>query len=111
MAFQPTLLANPNPVIIDLEAGETTGSTQIEYSKEQDQVIWHRWKPGAWLKVKLQVSAPDDPALTHGYITSPKLEPGWVYQVAVWASNVDPNELPNSDIPLRALAEITVFAL
>jgi hypothetical protein len=111
MTYQPTLQATPNVVIIDIEAGQTDGTTQIEYSKEHEHTVWHRWKSGAWLRVSLQVTAPDDPALAHGYFASPKLEPGWVYQVAIWDRGVDPNRLPNVDIPIRALAAITVFAL
>jgi hypothetical protein len=111
MGYQPTLRATPDLVIIDAEAGQKTGVTQIEYSKEPDAAIWHRWKSGAWLRVSLQITAPDDPALNHGYFASPRLEPGWVYQVAVWEAGIDPNRLPRVDIPPRALAEITVFTL
>jgi hypothetical protein len=111
MAFQPTLQAAPDPLILDIEAGQTEGTTQVEYSKEPEQRIWHRWKPGAWLKAVLQVTAPDDPALSHGYLVSPKLAPGTVYQVAIWEADIDPNQLPNLDQPVRALAAITVFVL
>jgi hypothetical protein len=109
--MQAMLQAMPDPVIVDLEAGQTSSLTQIEYSKEVEYVIWHRWKPGAWLKVGLQVTSPDDPALAHGYFTSPKLEPGMVYHVAIWEKENDPNQPPNSDIPVRALASIAVFVL
>jgi hypothetical protein len=111
MGYQPTLQATPDVVIVDIEAGHTWGTTQVEYSKEPEHAIWHRWKSGAWLRVSLQVTAPDDPALAHGYFVSPKLEPGSVYQAAVWEPRIDPNRLPNVDIPPRALAAITVFAL
>lgn len=111
MPLIPTLTATPDVVIVDIEAGQTAGTTQIEYSKEQEQRIWHRWKSGAWQKVSLQVTAPDDPALRHGYFASPALQPGWVYEVQVWAREVDPNRIPQVDQPPRALASLMVFAL
>jgi hypothetical protein len=111
MGYQPTLAASPDLVIVDIEAGQTDGAAELEYSKEPEQGIWHRWKPGAWLRVSLQVTAPDDPALRHGYFTSPDLAPGSVYQVSIWGDGIDPNRLPDDDIPPRALAELSVFAL
>jgi hypothetical protein len=111
MAYQPTLQATPSIIIIDIEAGKTTGSTQIEYSKDVDYGIWHRWKSGAWLRVALQVTAPDDPALRHGNFSSPKLGPGSVYEVSVWDAGIDPNRLPHVDQPPSALTALTVFAL
>jgi hypothetical protein len=109
--YVPTLQAKPDVLIVDIEAGQTWRTTEIEYSKEPTYAVWHRWRSGAWLRVVLQVTAPDDPALSHGYFTSPKLEPGWVYQVEIWDRGIDPNRVPNVDPTPRALASIVVFAL
>ena len=111
MTISPKLAATRSPVVVDLEAGERSLNTGIEYWKEAEQAIWHRWRPGAWQRVAISATDPDDPILEHGYYNSPMLEPGWVYEVAIWERGVDPNRIPNVDIPPRALATLTVFAL
>lgn len=110
----PLLHANPTNVLIDLAAGELTGTASIEYAKEASQVVWHRSKPGGWEPVALQVTtAGDDPALIHGYFVSPDLDPGDMYQVAIWDGGIDPNKLgpETSRKPIRAVASTVVLAL
>jgi hypothetical protein len=111
MTISPKLAATRSPVVVDIEAGERSLNTSIEYWKEAEQAIWHRWRPGAWQRVAISATDPDDPVLEHGYYNSPMLEPGWIYEVSVWARGVDPNHIPNIDIPPRALASLTVFAV
>src|SRR4030095_965787 len=104
MTISPKLAATRSPVVVDLEAGERSLNTGIEYWKEAEQAIWHRWRPGAWQRVAISATDPDDPVLEHGYYNSPMLEPGWVYEVAIWERGVDPNRIPNVDIQPLALA-------
>lgn len=111
MGVSPKLAASHSPVIIDIEAGERAIHTTIEYWKEVEQAVWHRWRPGAWQRVQINVTDLDDPAMKHGYFWSPALEPGWIYEVSVWDRGVDPNHIPNVDIPPRALTSLTVFAI
>ena len=40
MGFQPSLQATPDVVIVDIEAGQISGTTKIEYSKERVHAIW-----------------------------------------------------------------------
>lgn len=111
MTVSPKLAASPSTVVIDVEAGERSLTTIVEYWKEPEHAVWHRWRPGAWQRVKISVTDLDAPEMKHGYFWSPALEPGWVYEVSIWERGVDPNHLPNIDIPPRALASLTVFAL
>ena len=112
MPGQANLQALPPVVVIDLEAGKTTGSAQVEYAKESEDAIWQRWLPGAWQPVLIPISGMTDPALVHGYFATPQLKPGLVYQAGIWERGVDPNQLPtNVDFPVRAKAELMVYAL
>ena len=111
MSISPKLAATRSPVVVDIEAGERSLNTGIEYWKEAEQTLWHRWRPGAWQRVAISATDPDDPVLEHGYYNSPMLEPGWIYEASIWDRGVDPNRIPDMDRPPRALASLTVFAL
>ena len=111
MTITPKLAAFESPLIADVEAGERTRLASIEYWKEADQAIWHRWRPGAWQRVTISVTDLDDPTLTHGYFSSPALEIGWTYEVTIWPRDIDPNHPPNVDIPPRPLATLTLFVI
>ena len=106
-----SLVAKIDPVVIDIEAGQTTGVTNIEYVKEPAYVIWHKWKPGDWVKKSISVTDPSDPANKHGTFNSPPLAPGDIYDASIWEKGVDPNDLPDADIPPEPFATVTVFAL
>lgn len=110
MAIQPTLNAQPDVIVIDTEV-TNEGNTTVMYSKEAEHAIWHRWKPGDWLRVSLQTTGLDDPRLVHGQYDSPKLRPGMIYEAQIWERGVDPNRVPNIDRPPKALASIVVAAL
>lgn len=112
MSTTAFLEALPDPVVIDTENGQMTGSTKVKYTKESSYVIWHRWKPGDWTRKKISVSDTSDPANFHGEFDSPDLEPGDIYEAALWDKGVDPNRLPtNVDRPPQAHAATAVFAL
>ena len=103
--------ANPDLVVVDLEAGHTVGTTEIEYWKAPNQTIWHRWNDGAWQPVELGSMSSADPAHSHGTYLSYRLKPGWIYEVTIWPPDVDPNDLADSEPPLEELAHLAVFAL
>ena len=112
MSTTASLEALPDPVVIDTENGQMTGVTKVKYSKESSYIIWHRWKPGDWTRKKISVSDASDPANVRGEFDSPDLEPGDVYEVALWDKGADPNRLPtNVDRPPQPQAVIAVFAL
>jgi hypothetical protein len=105
-----SLQATPDPVVVDLDAGATDGTTQVEYWKNPDEGLWYRDRPGAWWPVELAVTGPEDAALSHGVFTSVPLEPGQVYEVTIWAGDEDPNN-PTVEPLARPLATLAVFAL
>jgi len=102
------LEANPDTVVIDTDAGQLVGTTNVEYWKQADQNLWWRDRPGPWRRVHLQVTGANDPALVHGSFTSQELAPGQIYEVTIWGADDDPNNPGDRAKPLKALA---VFAL
>jgi hypothetical protein len=103
----PKLDAAPETVVIDVDAGEATGTTAIEYWKDPDQNLWWRDRPGPWRRAHLEVTGADDAALVHGSFTTEALAPGQIYEATIWSGTDDPNA-PGDHKPLVAIA---VFAL
>ena len=109
-AIAATLTASPNPVIVDVEAGEQSATTAVEYWKNPDDMLWYRAPSGPWRRVELGVTSATDPAFTHGTYASIPLEPGAVYEVTTWAADEDPNH-PTVEPLAQPLASLVVFAL
>ena len=111
--IKPSLKATgPDPLVLDVEAGQVSGTTAFEYWKEPHQNLWFRdFRPGAWHPVKLNLQGVDDPKLTHDdKHPSTELEPGQVYEVTIWDGGEDPNN-PSVEPRAMPLAELAVFVL
>jgi len=108
-----SLTANPDLVIVDPNAGQVWGNTEIEYDKAPSNILWHRIGPSSttpWRKVQL------DPKNTaeeleqqkrEGKFTSPQLLPGRLYQVLIMRGDFDPNR----SLPEGVEAAVDVLCL
>ncbi len=102
------LSAAPEPLVLDVEGGESSGTTTITYEKEPYQVLWHRVNFAPWSRVSL-LAPPDQGAraMRRGSFSSPLLGPGAVYQVRLFEGHHDPNAVA----PDRFLAAVDVYCL
>jgi hypothetical protein len=110
--IKPSLKATgPDPLILDVDGGQPSGTTTFEYWKEPHQNLWFRDRPGAWRPLDLQLQGINDPKLTHDdKHPSTELEPGQVYEVTIWDESEDPNN-PSVEPRAMPLAELAIFAL
>jgi hypothetical protein len=82
--------ADPNPIIVDREAGETSGTTKITYSKEALEELWERTNSGSWLEINVHVrTGIGDEADFHG-VYEITLKPGGIYEVCVFRNGQGP---------------------
>lgn len=102
------LNASPNPVFVDLEAGETERKTRVSWSKDPDQELWERVNGGTWEPINpyKKTEGEEKDAETEGFFAQ-ALRPGDVYEIAVFASDHGP--LPSVD-PILVKA-LKVFGL
>jgi hypothetical protein len=98
------LKADPNPIIVDKELGETEGTTTIYYMKDLDQELWERMDGGNWSQKRTKNKEKEAEFRGKYDIT---LKPGQFYDVAVFQSNRGP--LPSADPSL--VTELRVFCL
>ena len=102
------LKADPSPVVVDNELGESKGTTTIYYLKDLAQELWERTDGGSWLQINVfkRTRNKEREAEFRGQYDI-ALKPGQFYEVAVFNSNRGP--LPFIDPGL--VAELKVFAL
>ncbi len=101
-----TLKADKNPVVVNKQAGETSGSTKITYSKERSDELWERMNGGGWGSINVhQRTGLGDEADIGGEYSIP-LKPGEMYEVGVFQSGHG----PLSTDPIKD-ASLTVFCL
>ena len=84
------VMATPNPIIVNKEAGETTGNTTVSYEKERSQELWERRSGGGWSQINVHVvTGLGDVADTNGdYPVT--LKPGMVYEVCAFQEGHGP---------------------
>lgn len=102
------LEATPATVIVDEEAGEQGGTTEVHYEKERDHLIWERKDWGDWVEHAVLAARPTDTAHRRGSFESLELAPGSVYETIVLEAGRDANE---DDADRRPEARLTVGAL
>lgn len=102
----PRVLATPNPIVVDKEAGETQGTTTVSYEKERQQELWEQRSGGGWSQINVHVQTGlGDIADSQGHYPV-TLKPGKVYEVCIF----EENHGPRTTDPIR-VACLKVFCL
>jgi hypothetical protein len=100
------LVATPDIIVVDKEAGATSGSTDIQYTKEREEELWERLPGAGWtlINVHVRTGKGDEADLAGEY--SITLKPGLMYEVGIF----EMDHGPLSTDPNR-LADLKVFCL
>ena len=99
--------ATPNPIVVDKAAGQSSGTTGVNYEKDSEQELWERNPPsGPWSPVNVHVRTGlgDKADLSGSFPIT--LKPGQNYELAVFEQGHGPS---TSDPIQRAI--VTVFCL
>ena len=107
-----TLVADPNPILVD--PNKTEGTTDVTYrNKRSSDVVWHRMGPnptakwGHALDLSVLPAEEEQNAQIEFTFTSPPVGTGRVYQVRIMQEGADPNKT----LPEGVVAGVDVLCL
>jgi hypothetical protein len=100
------ITASVNPIIVNKQAGESSGTTTIKYIKERRDELWERMNSGTWTQINVHVRTGlgDEADSSGSYLQA--LSPGIIYEVGMF----EDGHGPLSSDPIRQ-AFLTVFCL
>jgi hypothetical protein len=82
--------ADISPIVVDKEAGKTSGTTTINYDKERREELWEKTNGANWLQINVHVRTGlgDEANFAGAYPIT--LKPGGTYEVSVFAAGHGP---------------------
>ena len=102
----PTLRANPDIVIVDVEGGETSKPTTIHYEKKPTDEIWERTGGSSWSGPSFSKGSGLTPGEAEVFDYTKLLKPGDTYEVGLYENGHGPRT--RNPIPL---VNLTVYCL